>query len=68
VTDQGLKHPLPLEKTSQILGALGYANVGPVVVPASILALIPTAPALDPDAATRFTPVPTVSPSRPPNG
>ncbi|HZM84589.1 MAG TPA: type VII secretion protein EccB [Candidatus Limnocylindrales bacterium] len=68
VTDQGLKHPLPLEKSEQILGSLGFAGYKPVVVPASILALIPTAPALDPDAATRFTPVPTVSPSRPPNG
>lgn len=68
VTDQGFKHPLPLEKTDQILSSLGFAGFAPVGVPASILALIPTAPALDPEAATRFAPVPTVSPSRPPNG
>jgi len=68
VTDQGFKHPLPLEKSDQILGSLGYGGYRPRVVPASILALVPTAPTLDPDAATRFAPVPTVSPSRPPNG
>lgn len=68
ITDQGLKHPLPLDKTGPVLTALGYGGYAPVVVPASILALIPTAPALDPDSATRFAPVPTLSPSRPPNG
>jgi hypothetical protein len=68
VTDQGFKHPLPLEKTEQILSSLGFAGVPLVSVPASILALVPTAPALDPEAASRFAPVPTVSPSRPPNG
>lgn len=68
ITDQGLKHPLPLDKTGDILTSLGYGGYPPVVVPASILALIPTAPALDPESATRFAPVPTLSPSRPPNG
>jgi type VII secretion protein EccB len=68
ITDQGFKHPLPLEKSDQILGSLGFGGFGPVLVPTSILALIPTAAALDPDVATRFAPVPTVSPSRPSSG
>jgi type VII secretion protein EccB len=68
VTDQGLKYPLPLDKSGPVLTSLGYGGFSPVVVPASILALIPTAAALDPDSATRFAPVPTVSPSRPPSG
>lgn len=68
VTDQGVKHPVPREKSDQILASLGYQGAAPVAVPASILALIPTAAALDPEAATRFAPIPTVSPSRVPQG
>ena len=65
VTDQGVKYPLPRDKTDQVLGSLGYGGVRPVPVPASILALVPTAAALDPDVATRFAGMPTVSPVRP---
>lgn len=65
VTDQGVKFPLPRERADQVLGSLGYAGVQPVSVPASILALVPTSAALDPEIATRFAPFPTVSPSRP---
>ncbi|GIH09705.1 type VII secretion protein EccB [Rhizocola hellebori] len=65
VTDQGLKYPMPRDKSDQVLTSLGYGGVRPVPVPASILALVPTAPSLDPDAATRFAGAPAVSPVRP---
>ncbi len=65
ITDQGLKYPVPRDKADKVLSSLGYDRVRPVAVPASILALIPTAPALDPDAATRFAGLPTVSTVRP---
>jgi type VII secretion protein EccB len=65
VTDQGLKYPVPRDKADQVLSSLGYGGEAPVAVPASILALVPTAAALDPDVATRFAGMPTVSPVRP---
>jgi type VII secretion protein EccB len=65
VTDQGVKFPVPRDKADQVLSSLGYGGIRPVAVPASILALVPTAPALDPDVATRFAGMPTVSPVRP---
>lgn len=55
VTDQGVKYPLPAGSVSAVQANLGYAGVVPVTVPASVLALIPTGPALDPAAATIFT-------------
>ncbi len=65
VTDQGLKYPLPRAKSDQVLASLGYAGVAPTAVPASILALVPTSASLDPEVATRFAGLPTVSPVRP---
>lgn len=55
VTDQGIKYPLPRVNLSTVQGALGFAGVPPVPVPNAVLALIPTGPALDPEAATRFS-------------
>ncbi|MER7459921.1 type VII secretion protein EccB [Micromonospora sp. NPDC126480] len=53
VTAQGIRHPLG----PGALTALGYEGVTPLVVPASLLALIPTGPTLDrEDALTRFAP------------
>jgi type VII secretion protein EccB len=63
VTDQGIKYPLPRNDLATIQAALGYGGVTPVAVPASILALIPTGAALDPQAAALFEPPPTVDPS-----
>jgi type VII secretion protein EccB len=54
VTDQGVKYPLPRDNLSAVLTSLGFPGVPPVSVPSSILALIPTGPALDPSAATLF--------------
>jgi type VII secretion protein EccB len=65
VTDLGVKYPLPRAKAEEVLGSLGYAGVRPVEVPMSILSLIPTAAALDPEVAARFSPVPVVSGDRP---
>jgi type VII secretion protein EccB len=63
VLDQGLKYPLPQKDTDKVRAALGYQGVPPVPVPASILALVPTGVALDPDAAVLLAP-PRVVPSR----
>ncbi|BCB76266.1 type VII secretion protein EccB [Phytohabitans flavus] len=68
VTDQGLKHPLPAEERDAVLAALGYAGVAPVPVPDIVLALIPTATALDPKAATLLAPPATVAPRPTPPG
>ncbi|GAA5185090.1 type VII secretion protein EccB [Rugosimonospora acidiphila] len=54
VTDQGLKYPLPPANTATVQSSLGFAGVHPVPIPSSILALIPTGPALDPSAAALF--------------
>lgn len=54
VTDQGVKYPLPRENTAAVQSSLGFAGVRPVSVPSSILALIPTGPALDPTSAALF--------------
>jgi ESX secretion system ATPase EccB len=45
VTDLGVKYPLP---TADAATYLGYGRVRPVPVPAAVLALLPTGPALDP--------------------
>ncbi|WP_018347910.1 type VII secretion protein EccB [Longispora albida] len=47
ITDQGMKFALG----DGAVGALGYGDAKPVPVPASLLALVPTGPALDPEAA-----------------
>ncbi|NJP31113.1 type VII secretion protein EccB [Micromonospora thermarum] len=62
VTPQGLRHPLgPGAQT-----ALGYEGVTPLVVPASLLALIPTGPTLDrEDALTRYAPADPSPPAAP---
>ncbi|SBT54205.1 type VII secretion protein EccB [Micromonospora narathiwatensis] len=53
ITAQGVRHPLgPNAKA-----ALGYADVTPLSVPASLLALVPTGPTLvQRDAMTQFDP------------
>jgi type VII secretion protein EccB len=63
VTDQGIKYPLPRTNLAAVQTALGYGGVRPVAVPGSILALIPTGAALDPQVAALFEPPPTVNPS-----
>lgn len=54
VTDQGIKYALPRQDTQAVQDSLGYAGVTPTPVPAYLLALLPTGPALDPAAAMRF--------------
>jgi type VII secretion protein EccB len=54
VTDQGVKYPFPRDNMANVQSWLGFAGVRPVSVPSSILALIPTGPALDPSAAALF--------------
>jgi type VII secretion protein EccB len=61
VTDQGVKYPMPRENTAAVQSSLGFAGVRPVSVPSSILALIPTGPALDPTAAALFVAPDTVT-------
>jgi type VII secretion protein EccB len=48
ITDMGRAYPLPDPK---LLDALGYGNVQPVPIPASLVARIPQGPGLDPAAA-----------------
>jgi type VII secretion protein EccB len=67
ITDQGVKYPLPRQNLAKVQESLGYADVHPVTVPASILALIPTGPALDPATATLFVPAPTIVPTPSPS-
>ncbi|KXK58749.1 type VII secretion protein EccB [Micromonospora rosaria] len=50
INEQGLRYPLG----AGALTALGYEGVTPVVVPASLLALVPTGPVLDRDRALSF--------------
>jgi type VII secretion protein EccB len=67
VTDQGIKHQLPTDQADKVQASLGYGGVPPVAVPASILALVPTGPALDPDAAVLLATPATVGPGGPPS-
>ncbi|MER7010308.1 type VII secretion protein EccB [Saccharopolyspora sp. NPDC000359] len=53
ITDQGVKYPL---SSDEVAGVLGYAGVPAVPVPAELLALLPTGPALDPSAAAQEHP------------
>jgi type VII secretion protein EccB len=63
ITDQGIKFPLPRVDGLPVPNALGYADVRPVAVPTSILALLPTGPSLDPRVAALFAAAPTVAPT-----
>ena len=47
LTDQGIRYPMGVEAAN----ALGYGEVDPVAVPTELLAMVPTGPALDPQAA-----------------
>ena len=53
LTDEGIKYALtttPVDAKT----ALGYADVKPVLVPAAVIALVPTGPPLDATAARQF--------------
>ena len=53
INDQGIKYALPRVNPESVQQALGYDGVTPVSVPSFLLALVPSGPALDPDAARR---------------
>ncbi|MBD0689056.1 type VII secretion protein EccB [Streptomyces sp. CBMA123] len=53
VTDNGAKYPLA---SPAVAKQLGYGAVAPAGVPATLLALLPTGPSLDPAALTGATP------------
>jgi type VII secretion protein EccB len=48
ITDLGVKFPIPSDDVAE---RLGYGGVAPLLVPSAQLALLPTGPVLDPDAA-----------------
>ncbi|MGI5211561.1 type VII secretion protein EccB [Plantactinospora sp. CA-290183] len=50
ITDLGRRHPV---MNTQVLATLGYGNVKPVRIAASLVALVPDGAALDPAAARR---------------
>lgn len=50
ITDQGQRFPVADEDARK---ALGYGNVAPIPVPATVLALFPTGPVLSGAAAAR---------------
>lgn len=64
VTDQGIKYPLPRDPDA-VLKALGYAGARPGDLPAAVLALVSTGPALDPAVAVLLAPLPTVAGENP---
>jgi type VII secretion protein EccB len=53
ITSQGTKYPVPAGQTSanDVLASLGLSGVRPTSVPEILLALLPTGPTLDPNAA-----------------
>jgi type VII secretion protein EccB len=53
ITSQGIRYPLGT-RSGDAVTALGYGGVTPLAVPASLLALIPTGPALERDAALNY--------------
>ncbi|MGC1209973.1 MAG: type VII secretion protein EccB, partial [Micromonospora sp.] len=56
VSSQGIRYPLGT-RSGDAMTALGYGGVAPVAVPASLLALVPTGPALErEDALAYFDP------------
>src|SRR5207302_886191 len=63
VTDEGTKYPVA--DSADVLGSLGYAGVTPVPVSAALLALIPTGPELDPQAARGLNTTPNQAPPPP---
>jgi hypothetical protein len=50
VTDQGLRFPIP---SREVLSSLGFGDVRPLRLPAGLVALVPSGPALDPAAAVQ---------------
>ena len=54
VTDLGVKYPLVADNVASILG---YGHLEPVGVPAALLALLPSGPALGPEAALVSRPI-----------
>jgi type VII secretion protein EccB len=64
VTDQGLRYPLRDSADVEAQAALGYGGIEPAAVPATLLALVPGGPVLDPAAARLFLPAP-ASPTGP---
>jgi hypothetical protein len=64
ITDQGLKYPMPIDAADKVRQSLGYGKVAPVPIPAALLALVPTGPSLDPQAATLFI-APPAAPASP---
>jgi type VII secretion protein EccB len=54
ITDQGFKFPLRDTDGVSTATALGYAGYDPVPVPSIVLALVPTGPTLDPQAARQY--------------
>jgi type VII secretion protein EccB len=71
VTDQGIKYPLS-KSGGDAQAFLGYADVTPTPIDASLLALVPTGPALDAAAARNFNvnvgPSTTPGPTKPATG
>lgn len=63
VTDQGHKYALVDSGRKKAADLLGYGGKKPVAVPKPLLDLVPTGPALDPDAALKFTSAPAPSPT-----
>ncbi|MGC4804360.1 type VII secretion protein EccB [Micromonospora sp. DT233] len=53
ITSQGVRYPLGT-RSGDAAAALGYGGVTPLAVPASLLALIPTGPTLEPEAARNY--------------
>jgi type VII secretion protein EccB len=60
ITDQGIK--FPVTDSADVLGSLGYGGVTPVPVSAALLALLPSGPMLDPQAARGYNQTPTQAP------
>jgi len=72
ITDQGFAYPLQDGNNVKTQSALGYAGENPVPIPASLLALIPLGPTLNPATARSFAiskpaPASPVPPSVPPS-
>ncbi|MEV4489146.1 type VII secretion protein EccB [Micromonospora coxensis] len=56
ITPQGMRYPLG-KRSGDAVAALGYGGVKPLVVPASLLSLVPTGPTLErQDALAYFAP------------
>jgi type VII secretion protein EccB len=64
ITDQGRK--FPVGDSPDVLASLGYGGVAPVPVSAALLALLPSGPMLDPQAARAVNETPTQDAEPPP--